>query len=552
MPYVSTRTTRICFFVTCFASLLFPSLPAMAQGRLKIVGQTGDVVTNIDGWTVLAPALQRAGSIDDGKNVGYFAKIRRSSSGLEREALLWGTPGAAEVIAHVAMDAPGMPTGVKFFEFSRVNSELLSRVMNAAGDRSITFSAKANGGSLGGAGAYGHWVFREGQLSLLAATRIPTPGAQYDPVFEDMSLNAAKLSRDGSAAFLSRASVEIGGTRSSRIGLWSGTPGNLRAVALQGRQVPGLAPGVTYQTFYSNSADTYFNDPPLIRDSLGGVGYTAGIAGPGVSELNDTALFYSSTAGDQRVLVREGDRAPGIGIEAYFTQFDRYSSGTYASASAKGGNIVLKSDLQVSSSTFVTSLWRATDDALESIVYRGGPSPTGNPNEKAGNHSMGWVNASGSVLFQCWIDSAVSTDLYSAVFLDRGDTTEAIIGDDWLMPDGRSIRNLRPLAINDAGQCLIEALVGPGIDRVLIGFDPVEGLRPLIFEKQLLPMIPGFMNEVHEIQLGDVMLSEAGFVTFGVRVGRVDGPGIIMRTRVPCPMSALIVMMGATLRGRRR
>jgi hypothetical protein len=74
----------------------------------------------------------------------------------------------------------------------------------------------------------------------------------------------------------------------------------IRTIALSGQQAPSTAPGVTFASFAT----------PTI-DEVGRIKVDADLAGPGVTEDNDHAVWLEET-GSLRLLVRAGDLAPGM------------------------------------------------------------------------------------------------------------------------------------------------------------------------------------------------------------------------------------------------
>jgi len=84
----------------------------------------------------------------------------------------------------------------------------------------------------------------------------------------------------------------------------TGAPGDIRIIAREGDQAPGLAPGVVHS----------FTGNPGISES-GRVAFTSQLSGPGVTTLNQWALWQYSPDDDMvHLLLRSGDLfevAPG-------------------------------------------------------------------------------------------------------------------------------------------------------------------------------------------------------------------------------------------------
>ena len=180
---------------------------------------------------------------------------------------------SATQVALTGQSAPG--AGVATYE------SFFNPVLNGAGQ--VGFVATLTGGT----STQGVFVGAPGSVAAAALQGQSAPGAgsaTYDGFFFDTVLNGA-----GQVAF---KSLLTGGT--STQGVFVGAPGSVAAAALQGQSAPG-AGAATY---------SLLNVPVL--NGAGQVGFTAVLAGTGVTAANDRALFAGSV-GNIQLVVREGD-----------------------------------------------------------------------------------------------------------------------------------------------------------------------------------------------------------------------------------------------------
>ena len=532
------------------AALLTPAA-AHASVPFEIVGRAGYTVGNMPGWHTLTPEINTSSITDAHGNILFRGRVRNSSTTEEAEAILWGGDGVVQSVVRIGQVAPGLPEGTVFSSFVTATSEPVSRIYRTSTNRTMTFIAKVQGPAYGAAGAVGHWRVKDGKLRLLALNRGNTPGAEFDARFEQFATYAPDIAGSASSVFLAKASVEIDGVRSSRVGIWHGRPHALRPLAIAGGQVPGLASGVTYYSF-SDLNPTYVDPLWSARTDLaGGVVYDARIAGVGVDDSNDSALFWSRPGYEPVIVLREGDSVPGLPPERTFGDLGSFSLPRRSYATGKEHVAVVKT-IDVDGSSH-SGVWVHRDGVTSKVFFRGDDAPDPDPAKTiravtdepfANNRGQTVVHAEVGVVF---------SDYSSIILLDSDLTFREIARDNVPWPDvgvGLNIRDLDILDFNDKGQCLLRARVGADLVDGVLAYDPVLGLTPLMLEGQLIDGVRPFPTTVRDINVQTFSLSERGDITFAARV---DGPGtIVLSFHIPAPASATLLFACAPLVGRSR
>jgi hypothetical protein len=194
--------------------------------------------------------------------------------------------------------------------------------------------------------------------------------------------------------------------------LYAGIPGIWQMVAREGGAAPGLA-GVTYAQDFSgmSTATCWIN-------SSGQVAFLSSLAGTGVVTTNDTAWF-TGTAGNVQLLVREGDLGPGNATIS--------SVGNSAHMNAAGQILTSVTYLQGSGLPLVTSaddksLWLYTPGTGNAqLVREGSASPI------AGTF-WGELSLSNNASFNNAGAALVGTTLTGAVSLGFDDAALFIVG----------------------------------------------------------------------------------------------------------------------------
>lgn len=208
---------------------------------------------------------------------------------------LWtGAPGAVGLAALSGTQAPGVPAGVHFSDFTDRSYGVPSPVIDAQ-DR-IAFAAHLDTSLIPAESAAGIWAGPAGTLSLAARAGDPAPGTPAGQVFSDFG--SPLINASGTVVFHAKmvdaTAVPAGG------GIWKRSSGILSKVVATGDGAPGAGVGATFASFMGATETVAFND-------AGSVVFLAVLAGAEVTSENDESLWHSSAGGVLTLIVREGD-----------------------------------------------------------------------------------------------------------------------------------------------------------------------------------------------------------------------------------------------------
>lgn len=197
------------------------------------------------------------------------------------------------LIARQGDQAPGTTSGVTFSVFD-------SRpYMNVHGD--IVFDAFITGPGVTSANSRGIWRTGPNGLELVVRSNSVAPGATFTD-FETF-LGHSAINSSGVVSFGADLEAIGPSIESSYPGIWTGEPGALELVSLDGLTPPGLS---NDYIFIHTSGQTYLHDS-------GAVAFIADILGPDTeSNVNDLS-FWVSENGVLRQVARLGDDLPGTG-----------------------------------------------------------------------------------------------------------------------------------------------------------------------------------------------------------------------------------------------
>jgi len=138
-------------------------------------------------------------------------------------------------------------------------------------------------------------------FTVIAVTDEQAPGLVQGVTFA--ALNRATIDENGNVAFSVEYTTGSGGVNANNnVGLWSNRSGMFVQEAREGQQAVGLPNMITYKSFVV---------PILNRD--GDIAFEAILQGPGVTTVNDEAIFSDGTGNALGLVAREGDAAPGVG-----------------------------------------------------------------------------------------------------------------------------------------------------------------------------------------------------------------------------------------------
>jgi len=402
-----------------------------------------------------------------------------------RYALFMGTSATnLSVLARWSDPAPGLPG------LSLVSGNLAQGIGGACSlspSGGYTFwnsylsGAGVNGnndtGQFGSSPSGGFLVNREGDPAP------GTPGCFFsgDQIPYGPSQQFMQVNRHGAVLF---ASLLGGGDvtgSTNNAGLFTGTPGALTMIARRGDTV---LPGPTTITDLAQYI--------LQMDNDGRVLYDVVLGGPGATAASDRSVWYYTPGSGSKLLVREGDPAPGTAGATFnnpdnsqwFVNVSQYTltrSGLYSfTADLMGGDVTPG----INDNAFYIG---SPSNGLTMVARKGDPAPGTDAFFWGFNYNYAYVNDSGKVAFQCILTGGTSTDTNKDgiwtgtpgnlhLVVRAGDPAPGTAGatfqpfNGWLM------------SFNDLGQILITGnLTGGDViqgfnDNGVWAYDPVRGL----------------------------------------------------------------------------
>ncbi len=280
-------------------------LPGMAPVVLAQVTFETRALTGTDG--PLGPGLGAGVSfrgfdvptLNGAGHSAFSGSLTGAGVSLANQDGVWSEGGGAglALIARMGNPAPGTGAGVNFIGFN-------SPVLNDAGQ--AAFRGYITGVGVTGSNNQGVWTEGGGSgLTLVARTDTQAPGTAAGVKFLD--LEKPVFNDAGQAAFF--ADLTGAGVISSvnDSGFWSeGGGSGLTLVARTGNQAPATDPGVNFSRFRSIGVAS----PPL--NHAGQTAFFGGLAGAGVTGLNDGGIWSGGGGSSLALVARVGDQAPGL------------------------------------------------------------------------------------------------------------------------------------------------------------------------------------------------------------------------------------------------
>jgi len=345
-------------------------------GSLRLVAKEGNQAPGMEPGVLFGPIFARPLNIESGR---VFFSSTLNGPGVDDiiGTSVWSKGSGALTLVYKSGDpAPGTNPGVVFFN---PGSSSLGFSVNGSGQAAFFERVVGPGvDNVGGpddegvgANEYGLWVSAGGSLALVARNGDPAPGAGAAVVFSHSFLGVTPVLNDaGQVAFRGRLigpgviGPFVSGT--NNIGIWSGAAGSLALVARAGDPAPDTDEGVVFRTFHS-------------APSLNGSGQTAfvgSLAGPGVDGANNMGL-WSEGSGSLRLVVREGDAAPGTGPGVVFGQrgatlvFSRTSKINGSGQTAFKGFVTGPGVNHLNN----TGVWSEGTGSLNLVAREGDPAP---------------------------------------------------------------------------------------------------------------------------------------------------------------------------------
>jgi len=262
-------------------------------GNLQVVAREGDVAPGTESTTVYGvPLSDGSGAnfqsiqLNDLSQITFISPLRGPSLPQIEGGLWTGESGQLQLIARTNHQVPGLPAGVNFLGFDRVQ--------NPFGTLALT--AELTGAGVTAANERGVWINNGSGLQLVARGGDPAPGIAGATFRSDTDPIDHK-GIDSSGRLLIRSSVAGPGINTTNnVGYWYGTPGNLNLLFRTGQSIPEFAGTIQEMDVELLAPDKFLAD---IR-----------FTGTGITAANDSALFEGS-ATQLKLIAREGMQAPG-------------------------------------------------------------------------------------------------------------------------------------------------------------------------------------------------------------------------------------------------
>lgn len=177
----------------------------------------------------------------------------------------------------------------------------------------LAFFAKLKGEGVDSTNDLSVWTRTNGNLELVAQEGAHVPGMDPGVYFESFTTEALAVDSGGNTIFYAHiAGPGIDSTNNS--GLWSGAGGTLAAIARSGMPAPGMESGMLFRGIQHRHLGSFYGG--------GQTAFGALLAGPGVDATNNSSV-WSQAGGNLHLVARTGDHAPGLGEGAVFNAFDK-------------------------------------------------------------------------------------------------------------------------------------------------------------------------------------------------------------------------------------
>jgi len=340
----------------------------------------------------------------------------------------------------------------------------------------------------------------DGISTLVASAGMAVPGVPGAELTFLYPALANTLGEWSFAAYFEGPGV-IAGENDSASFHWD-REGGLAMRVRAGDPAPATPPGVVF----AGPGTAYPND-------AGNFAYLTWLAGPGVGEDDDSALYGPGASGELVLLAREGQPAPGTEPGTLIQELHLFSGGVVINA---GGQVAFMLGLMGPAVTAANDhgiwLFDPTTGALTLLVRLGDPAPE-LPGLTLSSMSLPILNDPGDLVFHATLEGPGATpDTNQAIFvIESGGVAQKVIREGDLVS------------------------FGPGDLRPLAGFSTLEGT---------LSDVPGVGQ-----------LSDSGHLTFAAHTP--DGTNAIVVATIPEPgvttgLAAGLVLLAWLRRARSR
>jgi hypothetical protein len=399
-------------------------------GPLSLVARTGQqpvgTATGVE-FNYLTGFLDESGPwLAPTGQTAFSASLRNVA--IEASEGIWYQGTTAAKLERDRDSAPGI-TGVSF-------REAQAFAFNSGGR--FALSATLFGG---GFAAYdtGLWSGTPGNLKLIARTGTVAPGISLPTEFDSLGLGG--INSQGQVVFPA-ATRRVGTIGSDHYSVWLQTAGTLRLVANSGDPAPGTADNLKFNGF---------SQPTL--NSAGQTAFFASMSVSGAPGYGANESLWVDTLGALRIVVREGQHAPGMPDGVAFGWASSAPSFSELALNARG-DTVFKATLQGPGITSdnVKGIWAERNGSLDLIACIGCQVPDMPAGVTFASLDIPSINANGQVAFQASITGG------PPFFSSGGIWAEDRAG------------KLRPIALNRG-----QLEVAPGVFHQISSVDFISG-----------------------------------------------------------------------------
>lgn len=255
-------------------------------------------------------------------NAGFFSLLSGAAVDATNFRGIWSEEdGVLSLAARMGDPAPGTASGVVFDNFS-------APLVNGLGQ--TAFRASLSGPGVDGTNSLGFWTGSAAGLQLVAREGAAAPGFGKDAIFASF----ANAQSDNIPAFNDISEVAFTGAAGGANiapaedrAIWVRSGGTTTLLVREGATAPETIDGALFADVFVSEIPGWPGDPftiptftSLTLNGAGDTGFLAGLAGNGVTPLNDLGIFVGSEQAVDLV-VRRGDTAAGTSADTRFAFF---------------------------------------------------------------------------------------------------------------------------------------------------------------------------------------------------------------------------------------
>jgi len=482
---------------------------AYATEPLSLVTNHGNVLAYTDGSVPGMPLFTTFGSVmdspilaDDGTVLFMSNMAGPTIESKNSHALFQGTTTAdLFAVAQWSDPAPGLP-GIDLINNGGTSGISVNTLRISPDGRSLWTSKLSNATNdlptTSDTGLFGGFA---GSLVLVAREGDPAPGTS-GAVFGDLdglNLQTTGINRNGRVMFPAPlVGGDVVGT-SNDLAIYTGTPGALTIVVRRGDT---MLPGPIKANAFSGLGGQLAGNNQMADDKIV---YNLQLSGAGVTAGNDESIWLYTPGSGNRLLLREGDSAPGT-AGAVFSGGTGILAFTLAGGSVAGnGRFSFYTGLANGDTTSANdgAVYIADTAGVATLLARtGSPAPGTDAVFKNFNVFQHFVNGSGVGIFTAALiggtvnstnDDGIWAGAPGSVSLVARSGVTPIPG----APSGSTCEQIvaLPIAFSDFGFVVQCNLVGPNIfpdhdSRALVAWTPTKGLFLVWQQGQNLEIAP--------------------------------------------------------------